>query len=252
LYLTAGSDSSPQPGYDDGSDHPRLAATPVPGELAARASLSDNILTFHRFDSSQHEAYNSIIGPTSPGEDALETCPFPPNLCGYELYELGTTMLWVPASHMYVAVYSAYDTGGPTQTSVGLWYKTSSDEGQTWSAGTQLAGPSVDASYLVMEETLAYDRKTGDTVLAYYEVPQQGSYIAKLQLQVLHPGATAWTAPQTIRTVNWYWDNRGSHTIFGDYFGLQAHDGVAHIAEQYYDAANKISNIEYFALRYPR
>jgi len=236
-------------GYDDGSDHPRLAATPVSGELAARGSFGDQLLTFHRYDSSQNQEYESIIGEAGYPEDALLICPST-SQCAYELLELGTTLLWVPISHTYVAVYSAYDTGGSNPESVGLWYKTSTDEGNSWSAGVQLAGPSVDQSYIVMEETLAYDITTGDTLLAYYQVPQQSSYATNLQLRVLHPGASQWTPAQTIRTLSW--QSHGSEKRFGDYFGLQANNGVAHVAEGNYDTAKQTGYIEYFSLRYPR
>jgi hypothetical protein len=236
-------------GYDDGSDHPRLAATPVSGELAARGSFGDQLLTFHRFDSLQNQEYGSIIAEAGYPEDALLICPNS-SQCAYELLELGTTLLWVPSSHTYVAVYSGYDTGGPNPDSVGLWYKTSADEGQTWTGAVQLAGPSVDQSYIVMEETLVYDKKTGDTVLAYYEVPQQSSYATNLQLRVLHPGATDWTPAQTIRSLSWA--SHGSEKRFGDYFGLQAHNGVAYVAEGNYDTAKQTGYIEYFSLRYAR
>ncbi len=241
-------------GYDDGSDHPRLAATPVPGELAARGSFDDNVLTFHRFGIDQVQQYQSIIGPTSPAEDATIICPAGIGTnCDYELDELGTTLLWVPSSRTYIAVYSQIDTGAPTAaigSQVGLWYKTSIDEGHTWSPGIQLAGPSVDGSFVVMEETLAYDEVTGDVVLGYYEVPKQSSYDAKLQMQVLHAGAAAWTAPQTVRALNW--QSHGAEKRFGDYFGLQTHDGVAHIVEGNYDDQKQTGYIEYFSLRYPK
>jgi hypothetical protein len=237
-------------GYDDGSDHPRLASTPVPGELAARGSFADQLLTFHRFNLSQDQEYQSIIAEAGYPEDALLTCPTLTNNNVCELFELGTTLMWVPSSHTYVAVYSAYDIRGPHPNSVGLWYKTSSDAGRTWSDPVELAGPSVDQSYLIMQETLAYDRETGDLVLAYYEVPQPGSHLADLKLRVLHPKATAWTPSQTIRVLTWYWDNHGSQTAFGDYFGLQANGGVAHVAEQYYDTNKHISYIEYFSVHH--
>jgi hypothetical protein len=69
-------------------------------------------------------------------------------------------------------------------------------------------------------------------------------------MRVLHAGATEWTPAQTIRTLSWA--SHGSEKRFGDYFGLQAHNGVAHVAEGNYDTSKQTGYIEYFSLRYAR
>ena len=56
-------------GYDDGSDHPRLAATPERGGLALRGSFGDgDLLTYHRYGPTLNQEAQSVIGMASPVE----------------------------------------------------------------------------------------------------------------------------------------------------------------------------------------
>ncbi len=241
MTTTVGSDSSPQLGYDDGSDHPRLAATSEYGGLAARGSFQDNVLTFHRFNPAQVQEYESIIGPTSESDDQLYFCPNASD-CPHLDYDLGATLLYVPSSGDYVALFQKYDLGGPNPDGIGLWWTRSTDSGMTWAAPVELAGPSISGSYVTMQPTMAYDNSTGDALVSYLEVPNK-NYTANVQLAVFPNGASAWNPPQTLRTFTYNVNST-------DYFTIQAAHGVVHVVHSLPTANGLGSFIEYFAAQY--
>jgi hypothetical protein len=230
--------------YDDGSDHPRLAATPVSGELAARGSFGDDLLTFHRYNSALEQEYSSIIGPSSYPEDQRYFCPNSSD-CPHLDYDLGQTLLFVPSNGQYIAVFQRNDVGGGNADGIGLWFSRSVDNGMTWAAPAEVAGPSISGSYVTMQPTMTYDKATGDALLAYLEVPNKNSYAANVQLTILAKGASNWIPPQTLRTFQY-----GVNS--SDYFTVQAAGGVVHVVHSLPDSSGSGSFVEYFAARYTK
>jgi len=250
LTTWVGSDTSPQPGYDDGSDHPRLAATGEYGGLAARGSFGDSTMTFHRFSPAMTQEASSIIGFASYPQSEQELCPNPSD-CPHPIYDLGQTLRYVPATHEYLTVFIRNDVGGGDTDGVGLWFSRSTDNGMTWASPVQIAGPSVHHSYAVMQPTMTIDKATGDAVLSYIEIPSKQSYAANVQLQVLKTGESEWGPAQNLRTFNYGFNST-------DYYGFQAAGGVAHVVHSLSDQPGSInapptsSYIEYFAVQYAK
>ena len=78
--------------------------------------------------------------------------------------------------------------------------------------------------------------------MAYLEIASRTSHRTRLQLRVLHPQSSSWTAPVTVRTFDY---GKGSQ----DYFTLVAANGVAHIVYSR-NLPTGGSDVEYVAVRY--
>jgi hypothetical protein len=228
----------------DGQDHPVIAATGTAGELALRGNLGTGLLTFHRYDSAFTDRQSSVIAPVAPTEPLYEFCAPAPSTCR-TAYDIGQTLLYDHHRKIFHAVFAnKTPQGDPNGTS--LLYSTSTAGGASWNSPTVLAGTATGHGYVIAEPQLAYDQSNGNLVLAYYEIPSKTSGTAQLRMKVLTPNGL-WSPAITLRTTS-YIAPSTNELRWGDYFGMQAVDGVVSIAHHPISTTGR-GSIEYLAVR---
>lgn len=251
-----------------GDDHPRFAGTPERGGVAVRSAdtsvLAGGIVL--RFNSFAPDGKVDVPGAPMAISDATLIPAFctSSGTCRTGA-DVGQTLLFDPSTGRYHHVYSDRPTpdSGSTLGDLVTRYNFSDDGGLTWSvpiliAGTGSQGSNIGASSV--EPTLAYDHVLKTVVLGYYEKPTRDSLVVELRFRTLQNGK--WSEPVTVDTTSYIAYRADGDAVpvpkpingepekrFGDYFGLAACGGVAHLSHHPLDSEGK-GLIAYTAVRY--
>jgi len=231
----------------DGHDHPRLAPGTTRGGVAYRGSAGTAVMTFHQYDPDMLPSQAPTpVGATTPLSLLTQLCDSANGHC-FAAYDIGQTLVKGDGQDYYT-VWLDRPTGGPADRQHAVVrFSVSHDGGLTWSAPTVVAGAGGDASTAgsaAWMPELSYDHATGTLAAAYIERDSPDQRLASVRVRVFRDGE--WSAPTTVGTTLTYMSNTNTH--LGDYFGLQATDGVIHLAWQDVTDESGLARIDYVRL----